>query len=144
LPIERVRRLRIDVPPNLQRHMAEWGPKLRREMAVQAGDGFSRALSTADFSVGTDCSGLEAPVLALQAMNIPHKHVFSCDVSTSAQIGPYYPTIFVTVIIGRCRLATYMSAVASPRVAQKPALASWPAGQNSSRCSTHCGRVCRR
>jgi site-specific DNA-cytosine methylase len=50
-------------------------------MAVQAGDGFSRALSTAEFSVGTDCSGLEAPVLALQAMNIPHKHAFSCDVN---------------------------------------------------------------
>ena len=81
LPIERLRRLPIDVPPTLQRHMAEWGPKLRKEMAVQAGDGFSRALSTAEFSVGTDCSGLEAPVLALQAMNIPHKHAFSCDVN---------------------------------------------------------------
>ena len=28
-------------------------------MAVQAGNGFSSALSTADYSIGIDCSGLE-------------------------------------------------------------------------------------
>jgi hypothetical protein len=32
-------------------------------------------------SIGTDSSGLEAPALALQAVNIPHKHVFTCDVN---------------------------------------------------------------
>ena len=28
---------------------------------------------------GTDCSGIEAPVQALRLLNIPHKHIFSCD-----------------------------------------------------------------
>ena len=41
-------------------------------MAVQAGNSFSR-LCTVDFSIGNDnCSSLEAPVLALQAVCIPH------------------------------------------------------------------------
>ena len=30
-------------------------------------------------SVGTDCSGMEAPIQALQNMQIPIDHVFSCD-----------------------------------------------------------------
>jgi len=29
--------------------------------------------------VGTDCSGIEAPIQALRLLNIPHKHIFSCD-----------------------------------------------------------------
>ncbi len=29
--------------------------------------------------VGTDCSGIEAPLQALKLLNIPHKHIFSCD-----------------------------------------------------------------
>ena len=30
-------------------------------------------------TVGTDCSGIEAPIMALNNMNISHKHLFSCD-----------------------------------------------------------------
>ena len=30
--------------------------------------------------VGTDCSGIEAPIQALMQMNIPFKHVFSSDI----------------------------------------------------------------
>jgi DNA (cytosine-5)-methyltransferase 1 len=29
--------------------------------------------------VGTDCSGIEAPLQALNLLNIPYKHIFSCD-----------------------------------------------------------------
>ena len=29
--------------------------------------------------VGTDCSGIEAPIVALKQMDVPHEHVFSCD-----------------------------------------------------------------
>ena len=32
-----------------------------------------------DLRVGTDCFGLEAPILSLQAMRISHSHVFSCE-----------------------------------------------------------------
>jgi DNA (cytosine-5)-methyltransferase 1 len=31
--------------------------------------------------VGTDCSGLEAPIQALQNLGVPVKHVFSCDIN---------------------------------------------------------------
>lgn len=31
--------------------------------------------------VGTDCSGLEAPVHALRSMGLLHKHVFSCEIN---------------------------------------------------------------
>lgn len=30
--------------------------------------------------IGTDCSGIEAPIMALQQMGIPHEHVFSCEI----------------------------------------------------------------
>jgi DNA (cytosine-5)-methyltransferase 1 len=30
--------------------------------------------------VGTDCSGIEAPIQALQQLGIPFRHVFSCDI----------------------------------------------------------------
>ena len=29
--------------------------------------------------MGTDCSGLDTPILALRKMGIPHVHRFSCD-----------------------------------------------------------------
>lgn len=30
--------------------------------------------------IGTDCSGMEAPIEALKQLNIPYHHVFSCDI----------------------------------------------------------------
>ena len=30
--------------------------------------------------IGTDCSGIEAPIQALEKLNISYKHVFSCDI----------------------------------------------------------------
>ena len=29
--------------------------------------------------IGTDCSGIEAPIQALLQMQVPFEHVFSCD-----------------------------------------------------------------
>ena len=29
--------------------------------------------------VGTDCSGLEAPLIALEYLGVPYTHQFSCD-----------------------------------------------------------------
>ena len=29
--------------------------------------------------IGTDCSGIEAPIQALQQLRIPFEHVFSCE-----------------------------------------------------------------
>ncbi len=36
-------------------------------------------------TIGTDCSGMEAPLQALANMKIPHDHLFSCDFDPHAQ-----------------------------------------------------------
>jgi DNA (cytosine-5)-methyltransferase 1 len=35
--------------------------------------------------VGTDCSGIEAPIMALNLMKVPHKHVFSSDIDANCR-----------------------------------------------------------
>ncbi len=35
--------------------------------------------NTGHFKVGTDCSGIEAPIIALKLLNINFSHEFSCD-----------------------------------------------------------------
>ena len=35
--------------------------------------------------IGTDCSGIEAPIQALQQLNIPFKHKWSCEIDTFAR-----------------------------------------------------------
>ena len=35
--------------------------------------------------IGTDCSGIEAPVQALKQMNIPYQHVWSCEIDKHAE-----------------------------------------------------------
>ena len=30
--------------------------------------------------IGTDCSGMETPVMALQKLNVAYEHMFSCDI----------------------------------------------------------------
>ena len=48
------------------------------------------------FRLGTDCSGIEAPVMALEDKAISHTHVFSSDTSLACQkviMSCYSPTI---------------------------------------------------
>ena len=61
-----------------------WGPKLGRRVAAarQQWHGQCKRVGVSRSQVvkiGTDCSGAEAPIWALKAMQIPHQHVFSCD-----------------------------------------------------------------
>jgi len=35
--------------------------------------------------VGTDCSGMEAPIQAIRNLGVPFKHVFSCDIDRNAR-----------------------------------------------------------
>ena len=39
-----------------------------------------RANPNPTLRVGTDCSGLDTPILALRRMGVPHRHAFSCDI----------------------------------------------------------------
>lgn len=46
--------------------------------------------------VGTDCSGIEAPIQALQQLGIPFRHIFSCEIDKFAVESikaNYYPEI---------------------------------------------------
>ena len=49
---------------------------LQRHIAVAGADARYQG---PPLRVGTDCSGLEAPVLPLEALRIPHCHVFSSE-----------------------------------------------------------------
>jgi DNA (cytosine-5)-methyltransferase 1 len=49
--------------------------------------------------VGTDCSGIEAPIQALKQLAIPFKHVFSCDIDKYCResiLANYDPEILFT------------------------------------------------
>ena len=59
-------RAQVDVPSVLKSHMAPWGPTLRTEMAVAAASAGICLNITEPLRVGTDCAGLEAPILCLQ------------------------------------------------------------------------------
>ena len=65
----------------LRSHMAAWGPRMRKEVEeVASRRGLQ--LPPRPLLVGTDCSGLDAPVFALKALQLPRgfQHVFCCDV----------------------------------------------------------------
>ena len=36
--------------------------------------------------VGTECSGIEAPIVALRRMGVPHNHVYSTEINASARV----------------------------------------------------------
>jgi DNA (cytosine-5)-methyltransferase 1 len=44
-----------------------------------------KAREIKNIRIGTDCSGIEAPIIALELLNIPHKHIFSCDNNKEVQ-----------------------------------------------------------
>ena len=69
------------IPLPLKAYMAQWGPELRRAMEKEAARYGYQLSPPNDLRIGTDCAGLEAPVLSLQAMKFLFIHVFSCDVN---------------------------------------------------------------
>ena len=93
----------MDLPDFLATWLDSWGSKMRCQMhqaATHAGltwprfcsgspgsSGFpgSGSSSTPILKLGTDCSGLDAPVYALRALEIPHTHVFSCETNKAAR-----------------------------------------------------------
>ena len=59
--------------------------KARGERLLSLGIRESRSLQTRRFRIGTDCSGADAPVWALRAMQVTHEHIFSCDKDKDAE-----------------------------------------------------------
>eukprot|EP00931_Biecheleriopsis_adriatica_P081452 TRINITY_DN5477_c0_g1_i1.p1 TRINITY_DN5477_c0_g1~~TRINITY_DN5477_c0_g1_i1.p1 ORF type:complete len:404 (+),score=70.21 TRINITY_DN5477_c0_g1_i1:86-1213(+) len=45
--------------------------------------------------IGTDCSGMETPVMALKKLKVPYDHMFSCDIDkhVKAQIQKNFPPV---------------------------------------------------
>ena len=76
----------VELPLALVKVLDGWGPpfcsKVRAALATECDRlsvKFSWPASSRDVVVGTDCSGAEAPIWALRAMQVPHVHAFSCD-----------------------------------------------------------------
>ena len=70
----------VIIPSALELHLSTWGVRLRQAMEnALAPHNTLKALMSANIRVGTDCAGLEAPILSLQAMQVFHTHVFSCE-----------------------------------------------------------------
>ena len=64
--------------------MKQWGPQMRKELASLA-PGATLTFGDNGLRVGTDCSGLEVPLLALRALGISHRHVFSCEIKAKTR-----------------------------------------------------------
>jgi len=45
----------------------------------------TRKMKSAPLLTGTDCSGIEAPIMALNLMNVPHHHLFSSDIDKNCR-----------------------------------------------------------
>lgn len=76
-------------PEHLRTWLDNWGPPLRhrfsKALAQAWQDTFQQSFHTREFGgpllVGTDCSGIEAPIHALRGLQISHRHCWSseCD-----------------------------------------------------------------
>ena len=54
--------------------------------------------------VGTDCSGIDSPIMALKVLGVPHKHLFSCEKDRNARAaiqGNFAPEIMYEDITTR-------------------------------------------
>ena len=75
------------LPINLVKWLDEWGPKLkaRVELAIdevkQSLGCFPAPSYHPHLLVGTDCSGIEAPIHALRQLQIPHTHCWSSELA---------------------------------------------------------------
>ena len=73
--LNRLGEVEYDLPKHLKDAMTQWGPPLLSSLAKEGCQ-----VPTQAVRVGTDCSGLEAPLLSLRALGVPHRHVFSSEI----------------------------------------------------------------
>ena len=81
----------IELPPRLTDWLDSWGKPLRQK--VEAALEFARPRSCSQqacktpavITVGTDCSGIEALLHALQGLGIPYRHIFSSECAEAAR-----------------------------------------------------------
>ncbi len=72
------------LPPHIVECLDGWGPSLRDVVAKARAEALPDVGSpwpTAPIRVSTDCSGLEAPLWALEACGVSHVHTSSCEIA---------------------------------------------------------------
>ena len=78
--------LRGPLPQRVRAALQSWGPGLLSRWRAAAREiGHPLTAEGVRLRVGTDCSGLDAPVLALRAMGLKCQHQCSCDSAKPAQ-----------------------------------------------------------
>lgn len=82
----------MQVPPHISQWLDGWGVPLRRRTQDAADAALAKlkvqrsSSSPMSLRVGTDCSGAEAPIWSLRAMQIGHSHVFSSDIGKAPRL----------------------------------------------------------
>lgn len=76
------------LPRHLQDWLDGWGSQLKRSMAAaceeawaESGVQSSQSSIPSQIRVGTDCSGIEAPVHALNGIGLSYKHLWSSEIA---------------------------------------------------------------
>ena len=85
----------IKLPPDLHVHFQAWGPAMQARAEAgytkwwrqrhDRGQIHGRVLPPRPITLGTDCSGADAPVFGLRALGVAHRHLFACDSAEHAR-----------------------------------------------------------
>ena len=72
------------LPEHLQQWLDGWGPHLRKRLSLALAQSGCQPILHPGMALrlGTDCSGIEAPVHALNTFEVPHRHCWSSEVAT--------------------------------------------------------------
>ena len=100
----------MKVPDHIRQHLEQWGPTMKaaffdaRDKFLQQQGLTGGSWQTVTQHIATDCSGLEAPIAALDSLGLPYRHIWSCDSSRAAQkwiAKNYKPEQFYDNCLGR-------------------------------------------
>jgi site-specific DNA-cytosine methylase len=81
----------MKVPEHIRTHLEQWGLAMKaavcdaRHKFLQQHQMTGGSLQTVTHQIATDCSGLEAPIAALDSLGLSYRHIWSCDRSRAAQ-----------------------------------------------------------
>lgn len=106
------------LPPALETWLDGWGAKLKAKVAVAMQQSWQRAgfvdegqtcCVPTPLLVGTDCSGIEAPIHALHGLGVDHSHRWSSEIAEGPRqflmantppIGPVYHDVLDALVQG--------------------------------------------
>ena len=65
------------LPGGLLEWLDDWGPRMKQKVTAALGQCGPATAFPSTLLVGTDCSGIEAPIHALHGLGISHEHCWS-------------------------------------------------------------------